>query len=150
MSSYDPKKAAAVWQRVQSQQEAIPEPVDLLTLIARAQEGAVAYLYLSRKVGNQSSALLRKMAQQEQSCVSCLKGIYAMMTGQRPQMHSAPAPRDSVPNLLRRCYGREKQSLAQYEARAKDREYGHIFTRLAAQTQEHCQILLSLLGRLTH
>ena len=148
MNSYDPKKAAAVWQRVQGQTPAPPDSASLLTLIAQEQEDASTYLHLSRQFTGKESAALRQMAYQEQSHAACLRGIYALLTGKKPALHTPPAPLENRQVLLRRCYGREMQSLTQYKARTDDPQYGHIFTRLAAQEQEHCHILLGILGNL--
>jgi rubrerythrin len=40
------------------------------------------------------------------------------------------------------------QSLAAYEARMDDPEYGRVFERLAQQERAHCQWLLTLIGSL--
>ncbi len=148
MNSYDPKKAAAVWQRVQGQTPAPPDTPSLLTLIAQEQEDAVTYLHLSRQFTGKDAAALRQMAYQEQSHGACLRGIYSLTSGKKPSLHTPPAPREQKQTLLRRCYGREMQSLAHYKSRADDPQYGHIFARLAAQEQEHCHILLGILGNL--
>ena len=50
--------------------------------------------------------------------------------------------------LLRRCYGREMQCLAKYEARSSDPEFGVVFARLAEQERRHCHMVLELLGHL--
>ena len=151
MQNYDPKKAAAVWQRVQgaqAQAPVFPDASTLLSWISQEQEDAVIYLYLSRHFPGKEGAALRQMAQQEQAHASCLRGIYVLLTGKKPALPTAPAPRENPKALLRRCYGREMQSLTQYKARTDDPQYGHIFTRLAAQEQEHCHILLGILGNL--
>ena len=146
MNNYDPKKAAQVWQRVQSQTPTPPDQASLLTLIAQEQEDAAIYLHLSRHFEGKEAAALRQMAQQEQSHAACLRGIYSLLTGTKPALHTTPAPRENRQVLLRRCYGREMQSLTQYQARTNDPQYGHIFARLAAQEQDHCHTLLRLLG----
>ncbi len=148
MSTYDPKKAAQVWQRVQAQNQAAPDQATLLTLIAQEQEDAATYLHLSRQFEGKEAAALRQIAHQEQSHAACLRGIYALQTGKKPALRTPPAPRENRQTLLRHCYGREMQSLAQYKNRANDPEHGHIFARLAAQEQEHCHILLKLLGNM--
>lgn len=146
MSTYDPKKAAAVWQRVQGQTPAPPDAASLLTMITQEQEDSVIYLHLSRQFSGKEAAALRQIAFEERSHAACLRGIYALQTGKKPALHTPPAPRENRQVLLRHCYGREMQSLAQYKARANDPEHGHIFSRLAAQEQAHCHILLNLLG----
>ena len=80
--------------------------------------------------------------------MACLKGIYMLVTGTHPNARSAPPEREPLDRMLRKCYGREMQSLAQYEARSADPEYGPIFARLAAQEREHCRMLLEILGSL--
>lgn len=148
MLSYDPKKAAEVWQRVKSQASSTPAPVDFKAMIAGEWTDAVTYLHLSRHFRGKESAALRRMAQQEQAHAASLKGISVLRTGHRPSLHTPPAPQQSVRTLLHRCYGRELQCLSQYQAHTADPEYGPIFARLAAQEQEHCHILLQLLGNL--
>ena len=146
--NYDPKKAAAVWQRVQGQTPAVPDTSTLLTWIAQEQEDGVIYLHLSRQFEGKTAAALRQIAYQEQAHAACLRGIYALLTGKKPALRTPPAPQENKHTLLRRCYGREMQSLTQYQAKAADPEYGHIFTRLAQQEQEHCHTLLLLLDKL--
>lgn len=148
MLPYDPEKAAEIWKRVQSQPPAGPDPSDLLPLIAEEWTDAVTYLHLSRQFKGKEAAALRRLGEQEQAHAACLKGIYTLLTGQHPTLRTPPAPRENPQTLLRRCYGREMRCLAQYQARATDPEHGHVFSRLAAQEQEHCHILLQLLGGL--
>jgi len=148
METYDKAKAARVWQRVQ--QQSPPTPTQgLQGLIAEEWSDAAVYLSLSRRVSGNQSAILKKMSQEEQAHMACLKGIYTLQGTGRPEIPSPP-PLDkaSVNTLLRRCYGREMRCLAQYEARAADPEYGQVFARMAQQEREHCRLLLELLGSL--
>ena len=152
MLSYDPKKAAEVWQRVQSASPAPPDPPepsdpsDLLPMIAEEWADAVTYLHLSRRFQGRQSAALRQMAQQEQAHAACLRGIYTLLTGQQPALRTPPASQEDPKTLLRRCYSREVRCLAAYQARAADPAHGHVFSRLAQQEQAHCHMLLELLG----
>ena len=148
MQTYDPEKAVRVWQRVQGQQEKEFDAQLLPEMIAREWADATTYLILSRRFQGKESAVLRQMFEQEQDHASCLKGLYTLMTGQRPIVHSPGVPQESTEVLLRRCYGEEMRCLAQYEARCGDPEYGQVFSRLAQQEREHCHTLLWLLGRM--
>ena len=153
MESIDLKKAAAVWQRVQGntpQASPLPDIHALADMIAEEHADATAYLSLSRKFQGKDSAFLRQMAQQEQSHAACLRGIYTLLTGRQPRIHTPPAPQESVDVLLRRCYGREMRCLAQYENRTADPQYGPVFSRLAQQEREHCRQVLELLGKISH
>jgi len=148
METYDKAKAARVWQRVQGEIASNPAQ-GLQGLIAEEWADAAIYLSLSRRVQGNAAAILKKMGQEEQSHMACLKGICTLLGAGRPEV-PAPPPVDKAPVavLLRRCYGREMRCLAQYESRAADPEYGQIFARIAQQEREHCRQILELLGNL--
>ena len=148
METIDQEKAARVWQRVKGEEESREK--GLLALIAQEWTDAATYLQLSRRVTGKDSAVLRKMYEQEQSHTACLKGIYTLITGTHPTVRALPVSQSDIQSVLRRCYGREMQCLAQYEARSSDPEYGQVFARLAEQEREHCRLLLELLGRTKH
>ena len=150
MEQFDREKARRVWQRVQG--TAAPPPPepgeDLRELVARETESAAVYLQLSRQFQGKDSAALRQMSEQEQSHAAILKGICALNTGTRPGI-SVPHPENGPAEVvLRRCYGREMQSLAEYERRSGDPQYGAVFRKIAEQEQAHCRTVLELLGRL--
>ena len=145
METIDKAAAARVWQRVKGESE--NKEKGLLALIAQEWTDAATYLQLSRRMTGKDSAVLRKMDEQEQSHTACLKGIYTLITGTHPTVRALPVSQGDIETVLRRCYGREMQCLAQYEARRSDPEYGQVFARLADQEREHCRLLLELLGR---
>ena len=148
MNGYNPQVAARVWQRVQKTPDPAPDAAQLLTLIAEEWTDAATYLALSRRTQGKRSTQLYRLYEEEQAHVACLKGIYTLVTGTHPKTQSVPPSRESVSIILRRCYGREMQCLAQYEARSADPEYGQIFARLADQEREHCRMVLEILGGL--
>ena len=146
METIDKAKAARVWQRVQG--AAATEPTHgLQGMIAEEWTDAAIYLALSRRVQGNASNILRKIGQEEQSHMACLKGIYALQgTGKLDIPPPPPLDKAPVSVLLRRCYGREMRCLAQYENRASDPEYGQVYARIAQQEREHCRLILELLG----
>ena len=148
MENYDKAKAARVWQRVQGAATANPTQ-GLTGMMVEEWSDAAIYLALSRRVQGQAANILKKMSQEEQTHMACLKGMYTLQGQGRPNI-PAPPPVDNAPVglLLRRCYGREMRCLAQYEARANDPEYGQVFARMAGQEREHCRQILELLGSL--
>ena len=155
MDTIDREKAARVWQRVRGENNAMPTPspvpqadfAQMLTaLIAEELVDATTYLHLSRHFQGQHSAALRRMYEQEQAHSACLKGIYTLITGNRPNVRAVQPELSDPETVLRRCYGREMRSLAEYEARSSDPHYGQVFARLAQQEQEHCSKILELLG----
>lgn len=148
METIDPAKAARVWQRVHNDTPQAPPEQGLLELISQEWTDASTYLQLSRKFQGKQSAILRRLFEDEQSHTACLKGIYTLLTGRHPKVAVPELPKENPEQTLRRCYGREMQCLAQYEKRSSHPEYGPVFARLALQEQEHCRLVLELLGSL--
>lgn len=149
MEEFDQEKAKRVWQRVQGSAVPPQEPgYDLRELAAREAESAATYLQLSRRVSGRDSAALRQLYEQEQSHNAILKGICALTTGVRPGVSAPPPQTGPMEVLLRRCYGRQMQALAEYERRSDDPQYGGVFRKMAEQEQAHCRAVLELLGRL--
>ena len=149
MENIDKAKATRVWQRVQGVTAENPGH-GLQSLIAEEWADAAIYLSLSRRMSGNSANILRKIGQEEQAHMSCLKGIYALQNADKPDI-PPPPPVDKAPVsvILRRCYGREMRCLAQYEARSGDPEYGQVYTRMAQQEREHCRQILELIGNLS-
>lgn len=148
MEHYDQEAAARVWQRVQGKTAQNEDLNSLPAMIAGEWWDAATYLRLSRQFAGKEAAILRKMFEEEQSHAACLKGIYTLLTGQQ-LVTQTPAPRqENLSVTLRRCYGREMQSLAQYEKWSDHREYGPVFQKLAQQERAHCAALLEILGNL--
>lgn len=151
MNTYDPQKAARVWQRVQSQQ---PEPQiqprerNIPALIMGEMTAATTYLHLARQMSAQQASVLQRLAREEQAHAACLKGIYNLITGQPAVIQTPQVPKESAELTLRRCYGMEMRSLAEYESHRDDPEYGHVFAKLAEQEREHCRAVLELIGGL--
>lgn len=148
MEAYDPEKTARVWQRVRGEDAAAPSHQGLPALIAQEQTDASAYLLLSRRFQGKQSLVLRRMSEEAQAHAACLRGICTLVTGRHPDTKSAPLPQEGTEAILRRCYGRQMQRVAQYEARSADPEYGQVYARLAAQGWDRCRQILELLGSL--
>lgn len=148
MDTIDKKKAAQVWQRVTSVTQPRNELQELSDMIAREWADATTYLHLSRRFQGRDSGTLRRLSEQEQAHTACLKGIYTLITGSHPTVRTIAPSQDPPEIILRRCYGQEMHTLAQYEARTSDPEYGQVFARLAEQEREHCKIILELIGNL--
>lgn len=151
MTTYDPQKAARVWQRVQAGQEESHQEKrsdNLQELIMNEWIAAATYLRLARQMPPKQAAVLQKLGSEEHAHAACLKGIYTLITGEKAVTRT-PQPEVEAPELtLRRCYGREMRSLKEYESRMNDPEYGHVFARLADQERAHCRAVLELIGSL--
>lgn len=148
MEKIDTEKARQVWQRVQSTAPGTAREQGLGELIAQEWTAAATYLLLSRQLQGRAAGVLRTVHQQEMANVACLKGIYTLLTGSRPAIRAVPPAPEAPEIALRHCYGQEMQSLARYESRSTDPEFGQVFARLAAQKREHCRLVLEILGSL--
>lgn len=146
METIDSAKAARVWQRVQGTAHPEHREQGLGELIMQKWTDAATYLLLSRRFNGRENAILRKLFQEEQTQTNCLKGIYTLITGSHPTVKALSPKQETTEAALRRLYGREMHALAQYETRSSDPEYGQVFARLAQQEQEHCRLILELLG----
>ena len=143
MNRIDPQKEARVWERVKgAQMESSSPEAGIQNLLASA------YLQIARQMSSREAAILQRLAREEQTHAACLKGIFALITGERPAVQAVPPPREAPALALRRCYGAEMRSLKEYESRSQDPEYGPVFARLAEQEREHCRTVLELLGSL--
>ena len=146
MDYYDSEKAQRVWQRVSGKEA---PPLQSIQALASAElnEAAVHWM-LSQQLQGKERALLRRIFEEDQAHTACLKGIHFFMEDQplsvRPVLPSPEAP----VLALRKSYGRKLQALREYESRASDPEYGHIFRKLAQEEAEHCKNILQIVGYL--
>ena len=141
--------SARVWDRVRSAAVPAPDAQSILGLIAEEMADAAAYQKLAQRLPPPLAAIAKQISREEQSHVACLKGVYTLITGQKPLV-PPPAVSDDGPEIvLRRCYGREMRCLSQYEARQSDPQYGHIFRTLAQQEKAHCHRILEILGAIS-
>ncbi len=148
MAQINQVQAQRVWQRVRGTEPSSTEE-NLAALIAAEWEDAATYLQLSRKLTGKESAILHKMCEQEQAHCSCLKGIYTITTGTTPTLPKPQPVHGHICEILRSCYGREMRALNAYDTRSQDPEYGHVFARLREQEQEHCRLILQLIGSMS-
>ena len=158
MDRFHPEQVRKIWQRVQSgpayEPSAVPRrqteaTTDFRELIRREMMKTGMLLQLSRRFSGKNTVILRQMAQQTQSHQAILRGICTMTEGVPP---SLPIPKPAnIPTrvLLQRCYGQTLQSLSEYEQRESDPQFGSTFHKMTLQQQEHCRILLALLGSIS-
>lgn len=144
METIDPIQAQRVWQRVRGENRTPEE--DLARLIEQEWEDAAIYLQLSRRCTGRESTALYQLFRQERNHCACLKGIYTMLTGNKPKLKPVRPTAEPLGESLKKCYARELRSLTAYEERAKDPSYGHVFSHMRDQEQEHCRVILTLLG----
>ena len=134
MQNFDSDKAARVWQRVRSEEGALPELATLPTLAAQELELATYYQRLARtelaKQCRRSSTILQG--------IGTLAGIPC-----KPVPYAGQMPREA----LRVCYGKTLQLLHQYEALQTHPEYGCGFRALAENKRTQACFLLEMVGK---
>ncbi len=149
MNTYDPQKAARVWQRVQNTRPQEPRSQDnLKELIMNEWIAAATYAQLARQLPQEEGAVLQRLSREEHNHGACLRGIHSLKTGEKCPLKPPRLGQESYDVTLRRCYGLEMRSLKEYEAKCDDPEYGHVYARLAEQEREHCMALLGVIGGL--
>lgn len=140
MEHYDSLKAQQVWSRVRGESEKNTPPLPKL-LLAEMQLSADLGRLLHRFP--ETKGLLAHCRKN----IACLRGILFLTDSSRP-VPVLPKPQDSsAETLLRKCIGQQLQAAADYTSLADHPEYGCIFTRLAEQKRQQCQVLLEMLGR---
>ncbi len=148
MDQINQVQAQRVWQRVRGSETVAPER-SLDALIAAEWEDAATYLQLSKHFSGRERQLLHKLHEQELAHCSCLKGICSITSGSKPQLPTPDPVHGPIDQILRSCYGRKMRAMSAYDARCQDPEYGCVFTKLRDQEQEHCRIILELIGSLS-
>ena len=133
-----------IWQRVRADSSPVMDGLSGLAATAMAQ--AALYGTLARQVQGPSRTILLKLQEEEQHCSRCLKGIYRMVTGNRMQPAAVPIPSENTEAALRKCYGQTLKTLAAFDKKTYDPEYGAVFGILAAKKREHCCALAELMG----
>ena len=151
MEEFDREKAARVWERVLKREDLAPlEPrkTDLTPLVLSAQELAGFYHAAARQLGGRDGDLVRGLLRQQKGMAACLKGVCRMRTGAVPAVERPSLSQDAPEALLRRCYEQKLRAVNQYGSRSSDPQFGPVFAHLARQEQEHCRLLLEILGSL--
>lgn len=148
MNTYDPQKAARVWQRVQESSENKQRDLGgkLREMIMNEWLCGASYLTLARQMGQREAAIAQRLAREEQNHTACLRGIYNLITGETAPARWPQPAAEAPGTALRRCYGSHMRSLKEYEALSSDPEYGPVFARLAQQERDQCRTVLELIG----
>lgn len=150
MEELDRDLQRRVWQRVQSR-EKIEMPQlrqdNLKPMILTAQENSVAYQNLSRQMTGKDSEKLKRLYQESQKCIACMKGI-CRLRGEQVKVPKLNSQKEPNRRALEKCYHRERRLWSDWEQREMDAEHGVVYGRLAQQAREHCVTIMEVLGNL--
>ena len=141
MAEFDEELEKRVWQRVRGQ-----EQQTLQALAAAEKSSAAMYLMLSRMMQGRQKELLRQLYHRERDHSRYLNGISILRDGKALTARAVPPEGQRIEHMLRRCYAGCLKAAEEYESRATDREYGHIFARMAREEQENGAMILEILG----
>lgn len=140
-------KSREVWQRVMNSPPAVPK--DGLRGLRR-ESAALAAVYrqlagsLSGKAGEKAAQLYRE----EGTISACLRGL-EVLRGEDGGKLKYPQPgKEPTLRLLRGCYHRTRNCMAEYTARSVDPEIGMVFRELSDRAQRQCGLLAELMGML--
>ena len=150
MEKLDKELQNRVWQRVQSREKLeMPslEQTNLRPLILTAQENVAAYQNLSRQIPGKDGEKARRLWQESQKCIACMKGI-CRARGEQVKVPQLRAEKEPVKRALMKCYHRERKLWGEWEQRSGEAEHGLVFGRLAQQAREHCVTIMEILGNL--
>ena len=148
MEKYDRNLEKRVWERIREETPREPDLRNLPALIADEAAAAALYRSLARRVLPRHRDTMLHMAREEQAHRDALMGMYYLTTGRRAAVQ-VPVPGQSpLEAALRRSYAGELKSIAAYEARSEDPEYGAAFARMAQEEGDHSRWILEILGDL--
>lgn len=148
MEELDRDLQKRVWQRVQGKETMPPlGKQNLKPWMLTAQENAVAYQGLSRIFTGREAEQMKRLQQESQKCIACMKGI-CRLRGEKIKLGQLPQGSENQRRILEKCYHRERQLWEHFERQATEPEHGIVFARLAQQAQEHCVTIMEILGRM--
>ena len=140
-------KSREVWQRVLQSQPAVPrDGIRGLRRESAALSGAYRQLTasLTGKAGEKAGQLYRG----ETEISACLQGL-EILRGEDGGKLKYPQPaKEPTQRLLRGCYHRTRNCIAEYTARTVDPETGAVFRELADRAQKQCALIAELMGML--
>ena len=150
MERLDKELQQRVWQRVQSREKTdlpLLEQENLRPLLLALQENGAAYQNLSRQLPGKEGEKARKLWQESQRCLACLKGI-CRIRGESVKLPQLPVQKEQVQRSLMKCYHRERNLWSEWEHRSGDGEYGPVYAQLARQARDRCASVMEILGNL--
>ena len=140
-------KSREVWQRVLQSQPAVPrDGLRGLRRESAALTGAYRQLMssLTGKAGEKAGQLYR-----EEAVISgCLRGLEVLRGEDAGKLKYPQPAKEPTLRLLRSCYHRTRNCMAEYTARTVDPETGAVFRELAERAQRQCALIAELMGML--
>ena len=140
-------KSREVWQRVLNPQPAVPRD-GLRSLRRESAALAAAYRQLSGVLTGKAGEKAGQLYREEMGISACLRGLEVLRGEDTGKLKYPQPAREQPLRLLRSCYHRTRNCMAEYTARTVDPETGAVFRSIADQAQEQCARLAELMGLL--
>ena len=138
-------KSREVWQRVMNSPPAVPK-AGLRGLRRESAALAAAYRQLAGSLSGKAGEKAAQLYREETATSACLRGL-EVLRGEDGGKLKYPQPgKEPALRLLRGCYHRTRNCMAEYTARAVDPETGAVFRALADRAQRQCGLLAELMG----
>ena len=152
MDHVDNATVQRVWQRVKSPQMPLQaphaRPNELADRILEEWQTGQRYLALQAMPEFKANPELKRLWEQKQSQLACLKGIYRLSVNASCKIPAVMPKTEPGPVLLRKCYGSLLRCCGFYSAATADREFGDAYRQLAEQNRQQAYGILMLLGGL--
>ena len=140
-------KSREVWQRVLQSQPAVPKD-GLRGLRRESAMLAAAYRQLSSALTGKAGEKAGQLYREEAAVSACLRGLEVLRGEDGGKLKYPQPEKEPALRLLRGCYHRTRNCMAEYTARAVDPETGAVFRGLADRAQRQCVLLAELMGML--
>ena len=150
MDHVDNEVVQRVWQRVKSPQLPVqtpnPRPKSLEERILEEWQTGQRYMLLQSTPEFRANPELKRLWEQKQDQLACLKGIYRLSANASCKVPVVPPKSEPAPVLLRKCYGSLLRCCGFYGSATADREFGDVYRQLAEQDRQQCYRILTFLG----
>lgn len=138
-------KSREVWQRVLNPQPAVPRD-GLRGLRRESAMLAGAYRQLMAALTGKAGEKVTQLYREEAAVSACLRGLEALRGEDSGKLMYPKTGKEPTLGLLRSCYHRTRNCMAEYTARTVDPETGAVFRELADRAQRQCALLAELMG----
>ena len=140
-------KSREVWQRVMNSQPAVPKD-GLRGLRRESAALSGAYRQLSASLTGKAGEKAGQLYREEMVISACLRGLEVLRGEDTGKLHYPQPGKEPPLRLLRGCYHRTRNCMAEYTARTVDPETGAVFRALADRAQSQCALIAELIGML--
>ena len=106
------------------------------------------YRRLSRCFSGWQAETLGRMAREAKAQGACIGGICTLVLGEHPGKQTCPPDTGTLDVRLKKAYARAMHLLSTCEGYGTDPEYGPVFQRLSIRQQDHCRMILEIIGSL--